>query len=1113
MSPDEPTKPSEPQKPETPPHDDAESQTPNSKPQTTQPPNHPATAPRSDSGAGTTHPPSLPVSPKVNLDASGMPLPKRVPERDPEATRAARPAILDKPWNPEASIPTVPHAPTTRPLDHSTTPPSDHPTTRPPHWKRLALNLTLAAFALVAIAIVLAASAAIVEYYRIAQTLPDPDDLSTRAAQFESTYIYDSTGQLLYELNDPNKGRRTRIPIDQISPYLLAATIATEDRDYYNHPGFDAIAILKAVYRAYRYGGELAGASTITQQLTRALYLRLAECDDPDSESSCYELSVDRKIREIILAAEINRRYSKDQILELYLNEIYYGNLAYGIEAAAKTYFNKDAKDLTLAEAAFLAGLPQSPAVYDVFTDPETTFDRQKQVLLLMVEASGDCAQPGAGIPVRIGGEEQRLCVTQSEAAAAIIEIQNHTFIPPVIDAKYPHWVNYVRFILETQFGQELYRAGFRVRTTLNPQLQDLAEAEVKAQVESLAASHVTDGALIALDPNTGAILAMVGSDSYDDPVDGQINMAIRPRQPGSSIKTLTYVAAFEKGWTPSTLIWDVPTKFPDGANPPYEPVNYDGRFHGPVRVRDALANSYNIPAVKALQFVGVYDDPNTPGPDGLIKFAERLGIASLNRNDYGLALTLGGGEVTLLEMTNAYGVLANGGRKIIPVAITRIDSSNGAQVCEQPTDLAAAPTLPPCQAVPGDLGQPIVRAQHAFLISSILSDNHARALAFGPNSALALSFPAAVKTGTTNDYRDNWTIGYTPNLVVGVWVGNADFTEMAQGVSGVTGAGPIWHNVMQNAWEALGAQPESFAQPPGIITANICAATGAAENNYCKNIVDPRRPNEPPVVPEVFAADRPPAPPEKDIVVKLFIDKFSGLRASPECNNDTSNTEEKTFVTIADPFALTWLETNEQGRQWAERLGVTFPITPPPTEFCNPNAARPVAAIVSPSEFQTLDGLVPVYGVADIANGEFDHYIVDWGIGYDPQGWGGVSGEVRNPVKDAGLLAQWDTANVPDVEATLRLTVFDKQGNSKEARVRVIIQHPATETPIPSTDTPVPPTLTPTDTPSATPTLAATDTPTATDTLTAQPATATPTDTPTASDTPTATETTPPAP
>jgi membrane peptidoglycan carboxypeptidase len=561
-------------------------------------------------------------------------------------------------------------------------------------------------------------------------------------------------------------------------------------------------------------------------------------------------------------------------------------------------------------------------------------------------------------------------------------------------------------------------------------------------------------------------------------------------------------------------------------VNAPYAPRNYDGRFHGPVRLRDALANSYNIPAVRTLQFVGVYDNPQTPEHEGLISFAERLGIASFTRTDYGLALTLGGGEVTLLEMTNAYGILANGGTRIMPIAITKIETGSGTLVCSSNPSSATTPNgEPTCEPlIPANLGQSVVRPEHAFLISNVLADNHARSLAFGPNSTLALSFPAAVKTGTTNDYRDNWTIGYTPNLVVGVWVGNADFTEMAQGVSGVTGAGPIWHNVMEKAWAALGQQPAPFVQPPGVITANICATTGAAQSEYCQDIVDPKRPNESPLLSEFFAADQPPLPADKDLVVKLFIDKFSGLRASPDCNNDTSNTELKEFVTLNDPFALKWLEQDEQGQKWAELLKIKFPITAPPTDFCNPNGARPLVTIVSPSEGQTLDGIVDIFGVADVSGDQFDRYIVDWGIGNDPGGWATISGEVRSPVKDAGLLAKWDTQDIPNGEATIRVLVFDKRGNSKEARVHIFIQHPVTETPIPTDTAPPPPASeTPIATPTATATLPASNTPVAetatatnapptatpagpgpadTATATLEPPSATPTETPTATET-----------
>ncbi|MBI3241567.1 MAG: transglycosylase domain-containing protein [Chloroflexi bacterium] len=1089
MSSEDPTQPSQSQKPE-PPDEFATVKLPPAADQpTTRLPDQPSTK---------TEPPKLPpVSPKVNLDPSGMPLPSRVPERDSHATRVQRRIVAGE------------LATNTQPPIHPTTKTSPHRRQARKVFRAITvIALGLAALGVIAVAAV--ASYGVYEYSRIARTLPDPGDLADRASSFESTYIYDAGGNLLYEINDPNKGRRTHVPLDQISPYLIAATIATEDRDYYNHPGFDVVAILKAVYRAYRSGGELAGASTITQQITRALYFRLADCDKPDAEVACYEKSFERKLREIVLASEINRRYTKEQVLELYLNEIYYGNLAYGIEAAAKTYFNKDAKDLTLGEAAFLAGLPQSPAIYDVYTDPETVFARQKQVLILMVQASGDCAATG-GIIVRTApDQEQSICVTNEDAVSAILDItQNRAFTAPTIDAKYPHWVNYIRYLLEGQDGenaQALYRSGYRVYTTLNPALQDLAEAEVKAQVDSLAASNVTDGALVAIDPASGHILAMVGSNDYADPVDGQINMAIRPRQPGSSIKTLTYAAAFQKGWTPATLLWDVPTKFPDGANPPYEPKNYDDRFHGPVRVRDALANSYNIPAVKALEFVGVYDDPATPEREGLIAFAESLGITTLTRNDYGLALTLGGGEVTPLEMTGAYATLANNGQRVFPIAITRITYPSGATVCEQPTRPDEVKTgedgtpLPTCQAVPPNWGAQIVRPDHAFLISDILADNHARSLAFGPNSTLHLSFSAAVKTGTTNDYRDNWTVGYTPNLAVGVWVGNADFTPMAQGVSGVTGAGPIWHNVMEGAWAALGTQPALFTQPQSATIANICAATGAAENDYCKVIVDPKRPNDPPVRSEFFAAGQPPLPADRDLVVKLFLDKFSGLRASEACNAKNPETaEEKTVVNISDPFALEWLEKNEQGQKWAAIFGITFPITPAPTAFCDDKAARAVAIITSPSENQTLDGVIDVFGIANVANGEFDHYTVDYGLGHDPGGWGFVSGDVPNPVAENGLLAKWDLASLPDGPATIRVVLYDKAGHTSEFRVRVFVAHP-TATPLPPSDTPQP-----TNTPAPSSTSAPTNTPLPTASATSAPATDTPTATP---ETPTASAT-----
>jgi len=460
-------------------------------------------------------------------------------------------------------------------------------------------------FGLVGLAL-LGGSIALYQYYSIARTLPSVSDLRERASQFETTRILDRNGNVLYEIIDPTAGRRTYVPLERISPNVVAATIATEDKDFYSHPGFDPWAIIRALWENYRTEGQGGGASTITQQLARNLLLT------PEER---VQRTYTRKAREIILAAEITRRYSKDEILELYLNENYYGNLAYGIEAAAETYFNKTADQLTLAESAFLAGLPQSPSIYDIFTNPEITLTRHQQVLVLMFQLS---LERGC-IPV--SNSDEPVCVTPPDATSAANEIKAYPFRPPNIEIKYPHWVNYVRGQLEELYDpQTIYRSGFTIYTTLDPNLQDTAQRIVTEQVAALIDKNAHNGALVAIKPSTGEILAMVGSANfYDDSIDGQVNMATSPtRQPGSSIKPINYVAAFEKGWTPATLIWDVPSEFPPSGNPndprePYKPVNYDNRFHGPVTVRTALSNSFNVPAVKTLNFVGIYDDPETP--------------------------------------------------------------------------------------------------------------------------------------------------------------------------------------------------------------------------------------------------------------------------------------------------------------------------------------------------------------------------------------------------------------------------------------------------------------------------------------------------------------------
>jgi len=923
------------------------------------------------------------------------------------------------------------------------------------------IRALIAGLFLLVIAAVCGSSFLLLQYYQIARSLPDVSALRDRASHFETTRILDRNGNVLYEILDPQAGRRTYVPLSKISPYMVAATIATEDKGFYSHPGFDAFAIVRAFWQNYRSGETVSGASTITQQLARNLLFT------PEERS---RRTYERKLREAILAAEITRLYSKDEILELYLNENYYGNLAYGVEAAAQTYFGVHADQLNLAQAAFLAGLPQAPAVYDVYTNRELTLKRQEQVLELMYLAS---REQGC---IYVSNSPQPVCVDPVTAVSAANELKNYEFRPPEVQIRYPHWVHYVRTLLEAQYDpQTIYRSGFTVYTTLDPGLQDLAQRIVSQQVEKLADRHVTNGALVAIRPATGEILAMVGSaDFYNEAISGQVNMALAPRQPGSSIKPLTYTAAFEKGWTPATLIWDVPSEFtpsgrPDDPGPVYKPVNYDDKFHGPVRVRLALGSSYNVPAVKALQFVGIYDDPTTPAQDGFIALARRMGITTLLRPDYGLSLTLGGGEVSLLELTAAYAIFANSGRRVPPVAITRIVDHEGNLVYEY---------QPPA-------GEQVIRAEHAYLISSILSDNEARTPAFGPNSVLRLPFPAAVKTGTTNDFRDNWTLGYTPDLTVGVWVGNADYTPM-QNISGITGAAPIWAEFMQAAIQQLtGGNPAPFARPAGVVEKVICAISGTEPSQWC-----------PQQTTELFAADQPPLPKEEDLWQKVLVDTWTGLKASSECSDFT---EERFVLNVTDPWARKWIRKDPQGQKWAKEMGFEKNVSFAPGRECKATDPRPRLAFVSPGDGQTiLVSPLEIVVQAD-ASRNFDYVQLEFGLGEDPVEWTVL--EKRNsPVPQADKFYTWDLTEVPRGVITLRLYMHSTEDTFAERRIHLNIQVP-TPTPTP-TQTPTP-TSTPTPTPVPTETPTITPTPTETPHLPKATDTFTPTPPPTATPTP----------
>lgn len=630
-------------------------------------------------------------------------------------------------------------------------------------------------------------------YLWLCAGLPAPDDLSAYTSA-PSSKIYDRRGQLLYEMPPPYTGSHTPVPLDAISPYLIQATIATEDATFYSNPGMDFQGILRAVWINVRGGEVLAGGSTITQQLVRTVMF---------SADERFERTLYRKLRELILAIRITRRYTKDEILNLYLNETYYGNMAYGVEAAAQAFFAKPARDLDLAECALLAGLPQGPAPYNPLEALDAAKARQAVVLDLMVK-------------------QGYISVQDAELAKA----ESLDFAAALFPIRAPHFVMFVRGQLERELGLARVQAGgLNVYTTLDLDLTDTARDAIRHHLGLLAVCHydpvcppggrnARNAALVAVDPQTGDVVAMVGSpDYFSARIAGAVNGATALRQPGSSIKPLTYATAFERAalgqgdFTPATMLLDVRTAFVTREGTPYVPLNYDLVFRGPVRVREALASSYNLIAVKVLDTIGV---------EALTGMARRLGITTFDDPDrIGLAVGLGGGEVRLLELAAAYAPFANGGYAVQARVIRRVEDANGALLWEPP----------------GGMGERALDARVAYLITDILSDDLARVPTFGEGSVLNLSRPAAVKTGTTTDFRDNWTVGYTPELVIGVWVGNADNETMKE-VTGITGAAPIWHDVME---AALRGQPlQAFARPSGLVDVEVCALSGELPGPDC---------------------------------------------------------------------------------------------------------------------------------------------------------------------------------------------------------------------------------------------------------------------------------------
>lgn len=627
-------------------------------------------------------------------------------------------------------------------------------------------------------------------YWFILKGLPSPTDLINHPPAV-STKIYDRNGQLLFTFyKDEN---RTLMSLNDIPQHFKQATLSIEDSRFYSHKGISWKGIIRSLEQII-FNRQLQGGSTITQQLVKTALLTP-------------ERTITRKLKELILTLEVEFLFSKDEILEMYFNQVSYGGTAYGAEQAAQAYFAKSIKDVNLAEAALLAGLPASPTTYSPFgSNPYLSIYRQHQVLNRMIEEKF------------IAPQEAELAKTEKIQLA-----------PQFSNIKAPHFVMYIKDILVREFGESMVeQGGLSVTTSLDLNLQEKAQTIVTQEINALYPFHITNGAVLVTNPQTGEILAMVGSHNYFDVEnDGQVNLTTALRQPGSSIKPVNYAYALEHGFTAASILQDTPITYDIPGSKPYSPVNYDGTFRGPVSLRSALANSINIPAVKLLATYGV---------DKMIEQGRKMGITTWNQPErYGLSLTLGGAEVKMIDMAVVFGTLANQGLKVELHPILKItDSKNKVLLDFDCQDFPKI--LPQAEAAPKHLAcnpEPVLNPFTAYILSDILADPIARIPAFGSRTYLNIpNNQVAVKTGTTNDKRDNWTIGYTTNYLVATWVGNNDNTPMNQVASGITGASPIWNKVFV---EILKDQsPHKFMPVSNLIKASICQITGTLTCEGC---------------------------------------------------------------------------------------------------------------------------------------------------------------------------------------------------------------------------------------------------------------------------------------
>ncbi len=846
-------------------------------------------------------------------------------------------------------------------------------------WLALAAS-SLAGLGVALLGLVVATGAGVVIALNVAATfltdLPPVDEIATVGGElFQTTTIHDRRGRPLGELL--GEGRRRVVPPEDIPQVVKIAVVAAEDATFYDNPGVEIRAIARALWDNWRGGEVVSGASTITQQLVKNVLLTPEE-------------TYERKLREAVLAWQISQRFSKDEILGLYLNQNHYGGLTYGVAAAAETYFDKDLAEVTLAEAAMLVGLLPAPSLHNPHVDPQAA--RREQLRVLAAIARHGLAPAGAVVAAR--EEEVQIAPPRETTSPA------------------PHFLDYVVRDLQDRYGPEISHQGWEVTTTLDLDLQAAADAAVREHVATLADREVTNGALVAIRPATGEILAMVGSlDFNDEVIDGQVNVTTSLRQPGSAFKLFTYASALEQGYSPATMLLDIPTTVPIAGQEPYRPRNYDRKFRGPVSLRTALGSSLNIPAVRTQLFAGL---------DATLDVADRLGITSLtDRSRIGPAVALGSNEVRLLELTGAYATVANGGRRVTPSAVLCIRDARGLIVEQLGDGCSLGDDESPFTLARVPLSARVLAPEISYLMTAILSDRVAREVGFGQVRELLdlIDRPAAVKTGTTENTRDALTVGFTPQLATGVWVGNADGTPMDD-VTGVRGAGPIWRRFMDHAHAGLNIV--DWPRPPTLIEQEVDALSGLLPS---------------PFTPETRMEEFAPGtvPTQRDVIHQPFrIHVPTGLLATP--NSPLDEVEEQVFVVLPT-----------EAEAWQRAVDEDSPFRLPPDVFAGGGVASVATAegigaqIVVPVEGQAVRTILEISGTATI--GGFVSSDLHYGVGPAPGAWTRIGSPLDVPRIDEQLGAV-DTIQLPDGVYTLRLTVLAADGGVEIAFRRFLVDN-----------------------------------------------------------------------